>query len=168
MCRHSFKESKTHQIDLPEDDPEALSLVLKYLYAGDFASYGDLREDDNLNLDFFYWTRLLPDVFLLAEKYQISDLKELVVSKLPALFDVREDVPDFLEASRKIYTGIPETDTVYRPFFQKVASEMPKAYEMDEQAREAFDKAILGGGMLAVDLVAGMCSKQKELEDSQR
>ena len=69
MCHHSFKESKTHQIDLPEDDPEVFSLILKYLYAGNFAGYDGLLDDDSLDIDRDVRALRLADVFLLAEKY---------------------------------------------------------------------------------------------------
>ncbi|KAL8868283.1 MAG: hypothetical protein Q9174_005090 [Haloplaca sp. 1 TL-2023] len=169
MCRHFFKESTTHQIDLPEDDPEAFNLTLKYLYTGDFAGYNGFVKNDGQDTDRDVRALRLADVFLLADKYQISDLKELVVSKLANLIHVSENLPTFLEVSRTIYTGIPEEETVYRSFFKKAAMGIQKVDEMDGSSYKAFDKAISGGGMLASDLVASMLSQyDKKLEDSER
>ncbi|KAL8965969.1 MAG: hypothetical protein Q9183_003593, partial [Haloplaca sp. 2 TL-2023] len=168
MCRHSFTESKTHQIDLPEDDPHVFSLILKYLYAGNFAGYDGLLDDDSLDIDRDTRALQLADVFLLAEKYQLSDLKELLVSKLATFADVHENIPAFLETARKVYSGIPETETVYRHFFQMAVTGMLPVCKMDGPAREAFNKTVSDGGILATDLVAGMCSVYNfELRESQ-
>ena len=82
---------------------------------------------------------------------------------------MHENIPAFLETARKVYSGIPETETVYRPFFRMAVTGMLPVCNMDRPAREVFDKTISDGGMLATDLVAGMCLVYNfELRESQQ
>lgn len=167
MCRHSFKEGQTLQIELPADQPKIIAVILKYLYAGDFCGYDSVASGSD--------QESIPDqlaeIYVTAEIYHLRDLKDLVIKKLKIVMDVKERLPAFLSTAKKIYAGIPDSDNAFRTFFREIAADMHKLDEMSEADRAAFDRATSDGGLLTADLIAALRSQhekyKKELEEAQ-
>lgn len=168
MCHANFSESQTSQIALPEDDPKVIRAIIHYLYAGDIwslettESCTDLEENADEDVEagsgWAAVTGVLADVYVTAEKYQLHDLKVLVIEKLRMAMDANARPINFLRTAQRIYAGILASDDVYRDFFREEAAALDKPNNMDEGPRRVFDECIAGGGILALDIVAALCS----------
>lgn len=120
LCK---QEAGSKEIELQEDDPDAMMALLHFLY--DIPYQTDATKD---------WARALKsyaEVYVVAEKYQIGALKSDVFEKMQEIITsdqyletegLRPDgVPerlknkiDFIDALRIIYAGTPTEDTQAR------------------------------------------------------
>ncbi|KAL8946868.1 MAG: hypothetical protein Q9183_007850, partial [Haloplaca sp. 2 TL-2023] len=110
-------------------------------------------------------TTLLADIYLVAEKWQLTDLKVLVVEKLLSITNIKRQPILFFNTAEKLYASIPDSDTAYRAFFRKTLSALFKVAgpdEMNEKVRNVFDDCVSGGGNLAIDTVRALCSGYNE------
>ncbi|KAL9595000.1 MAG: hypothetical protein Q9179_005159, partial [Wetmoreana sp. 5 TL-2023] len=192
MCNARFKESQTKQIALPDDDPKVVTAIIQYLYGGDFCNIGT----DNLIRGTFGAASVargtldepagnaagtvieaadeLAEVYVTVEKYQLQDLKVLLVKKFESITDVKSRPNSFLYAARKVYAGIPDSEDAYRTFFKNTAIQLNNPDRMNKSVRKAFDDCMSFGGILAVDLAAALCSKlnghfaEARLEENRR
>ncbi|EGU73983.1 hypothetical protein FOXB_15505 [Fusarium oxysporum f. sp. conglutinans Fo5176] len=76
-CQNHFRESQSNIINLPEDDPEAVDSMIYYIYNGyypkiDPGTHGEFT--GGLQVKFLV---LHAKVYALAEKYEVSGLKEM-------------------------------------------------------------------------------------------
>ncbi|KAK9547493.1 hypothetical protein V6Z79_008327 [Aspergillus fumigatus] len=71
MCHDNFLEGKTGKISLPDDDPEAINIMVQHLYG---QNYEDTRPD----LEDYGEDRALLNlkVYAIADKYNITSLEE--------------------------------------------------------------------------------------------
>ncbi|KAL8698802.1 MAG: hypothetical protein Q9201_006371 [Fulgogasparrea decipioides] len=174
MCRANFKESQNMRINLPEDDPAVIKAIIQYLYAGNFWGLGIVVPSDSVaeiatesstrTLDEFFEvaTDILATMYITAEKYQLQDLKHLIVNKLKAVTNIRERPIQFFSTAMTIYAGIPDSDDVYRKFFKSSIKHLQNPRSMSKTVRQAFDDCWASGGMLAVDLASITCSRYEE------
>ncbi|KAL8865914.1 MAG: hypothetical protein Q9174_006615, partial [Haloplaca sp. 1 TL-2023] len=175
MCHGDFIESKTLEINLPEDDPKVFDAVANYLYTGEMFQVeinnepmeeGELRNGgtdfcDETAVECTELTKLLADTYLVAEKWQLTDLKILVVEKLASVTNVKRQPILFFNTAEKLYASIPDLDTAYRAFFRKTLSGLlnrTRPDELNDDVRNAFDDCVAGGGNLAIDTVRALCS----------
>ncbi|KAJ6117891.1 BTB/POZ domain protein [Penicillium sp. IBT 18751x] len=79
MCNPNFLEGQTGKINLPDDDPEAINIMVQYLYG---QSYKDTRP----NLDDYGESRALLNlnVYASADKYNIHSLAECTKEEFKA------------------------------------------------------------------------------------
>lgn len=154
ICKSHFRESQTYQIDLPEDEPDTIRAILQYLYAGNFHHYGTLEFAGST------WaaSMQLADMYVTAEKYQLSSLKDLVLTKLGHFIDVEERPIDFFSTAKAIYAGTPDTDRGWRTFFQNFVINLEKPSHMCTTVRGVFDRCIAEGGTMAIDIVLAICN----------
>lgn len=75
MFRHDMQENRTKCIDVCDATLEMFKTFLQYMYVGHFAKMTSIEE--------------AVDLYVLADKYQIDDLKELTVNRLS--FGVTEE-----------------------------------------------------------------------------
>ncbi|KAL8954952.1 MAG: hypothetical protein Q9183_006853 [Haloplaca sp. 2 TL-2023] len=135
MCNGDFEENQTQLVKLPEDDPIVMKIILH---------------------QWFEMIEVLQDLYTTAEKYDLQDLKVVVIEKLLASIDVQTQACSFLTMAQKIYAAVPDTDTRYRGFFRGLAYDLLAfAGGQDKMAtdvRSCFDECIYGGGAMAIDL----------------
>ena len=179
MCHGDFIESKTSEINLPEDDPKVFAAIGNYLYTGEMfqveinneptpaadTTMVDTDDTDETAIECIEITRLLSDTYLAAEKWDLKDLKVLVVEKLSSITDVKRRPILFLITAVKLYASISDSDTAYRAFFRKTLSDLlneTRPDEMRDDLRETFDDCVSGGGNLAVDTVRALSSAHIE------
>ena len=86
MFNGSFKEAETQQASLPEDDPEAFSIFLEWLYSGSILPPG---KDDNSKLVLNDQIKL----YCFAEKYCLAQLMDYTISASIAFLNERKGLP---------------------------------------------------------------------------
>ncbi|KAL8640339.1 MAG: hypothetical protein Q9228_002724 [Teloschistes exilis] len=162
---NSTMRGATLTINLPDDEIEVFQAIIQYLYAGDFTELGStaiLDANEGIgkgaaaratNLEELAPPEDLATMYITADKYQIQDLKSLVVKKFAAVIDTKERPVEFLEIARRIYTSVPDSDEAYRSFFKSsfgtAASIEPKSTDL----RQMIEHCIYNGGKLALDMV---------------
>ncbi|KAI4175584.1 MAG: hypothetical protein LQ343_001575 [Gyalolechia ehrenbergii] len=159
MCHGHFKESNDSLIDLPDDEPTVIKALIQYLYSGNFLDFGTMESghgsagaNDQLS-----------DIYVTAEKYQMLDLKDLVVEKLKAVTDVEDRPVEFLTTAQKIYGNVPEErPDVYREYFKKCATQLPKPGSMSKPVYAVWLESLSYGGPLAVDLTIALANMYNE------
>lgn len=151
-------ESVTRQIYLPDDNVTDFGLVLEYLYTGDFPFEGsiDLKLEDQL-----------AEVYILADKYQLPLLKELVIAKLRSSMSSNVTTAarslTFLTIAHKIYHGTlgSESDEVFYQFFADTA--ISALEKVDTNKLHVVEEMIDDGGRFATDVFAlQLCKMQRD------
>lgn len=122
MCYGGFQESQTSHIDLPDDDPEAVKAIIQYLYSGNFTNFGIIEWEAESTKT----ANELADLYIATEKYQLQDLKALVVRELEPVTDVEARPLEFLTTAEKIYGSITDPGNVYHAFFGASAALLPR------------------------------------------
>lgn len=154
MCQGGFLESSTKRIELKEDDPEVFSIVLTYLYRGDYEPLFPLgsvpvckiRSPENLKSRRDKHAMESALVYIMADKYQIEELKIAAVQKLKNLQPLSFQA--FLALSLQVYRSLPESDLHFRGFFAKVAP-----CQLTGAAEDIIRPYIKEGGLLAEDML---------------
>ncbi|KAL8726683.1 MAG: hypothetical protein Q9166_006551 [cf. Caloplaca sp. 2 TL-2023] len=159
MCYGQFNESHSLQIRLPEDDPKIIKILIQYLYSGDFHTPEIAEAYCGTTVDA---SNQLAELFSVAEKYALEDLKTWIVKKLGDITDVEEKAGEFLSTAKNIYACTPDTDHPYRTFFKQNFKHMKKPPNMRDADTLIFDECISSGGSLAVDMVTVICSQNDE------
>ncbi|KAH7011365.1 hypothetical protein EDB80DRAFT_876030 [Ilyonectria destructans] len=125
-CDGPFKEGQNGEIDLPDDDPEAVSAMICYLYRGCYPRVEADAERPQMKRLGEGWnvetygeeTIALQDeylclhakVYAIAEKYQISGLKEMAHRSFSFLVPRTISPHNFAEASEIAYTMTVDSD----------------------------------------------------------
>lgn len=162
MCSGQFQESHTCEIKLPEDNPEVIRAFIQYLYTGNVLDFGSLASGHGpkgagLQLAGLYMT---------AEKYQMPNLKDLVLWKLGSLLDPTKHPEEFLFIARLMYENIPDSDSGWRSLFKDCAMCLLKPSLMSKCVRTVFDHYLHQGGAQAVDMMEAKCTHYEALLDS--
>lgn len=161
ICTDPFVEAATRCIKLPEDDPTAVKLLLRYLYSDD---YPPLREDctDTAmgGLDILQKERLgktCGKMYILGDKYLLPQLKQITLEKL-AIISKHLVLDMVLPILMDVYQNIPSTEVTFRTFVRQtlVPSQEP-AWSFED-----LEPYVSGGSLLAVDIL------QAELEVAER
>ena len=96
--------------------------------------------------------RTFASIYVMADKFQIQDLKAKTVLKMQ-----RHHVPAsiFFNISKNLYSQIPESDSVWRDYFTMEARKY--IVEMDtNKLLVVMEKALLAGSM-AMDVFKAQC-----------
>ncbi|KAL8799711.1 MAG: hypothetical protein Q9182_005689 [Xanthomendoza sp. 2 TL-2023] len=164
MCHGHFEESQTLQIRLPEDDPRVIKAVVQYLYSGSFQNFGNEEACGN-TADA---ANQLAEIYSVAEKYGLNDLKALIVQKLGDITDMEGKAAEFLSVARKIYACTPDSDNIYRTFFKDTVGGMEKLFNLSQFDLDIFNECVSGGGRLAVDMVRAIYHRYARNLDTER
>ncbi|KAH6715823.1 hypothetical protein BKA61DRAFT_334093 [Leptodontidium sp. MPI-SDFR-AT-0119] len=106
-CTAGFKEAYTGIIDLDDDDPAPVEVMLKYFYTGKYNE--PINESGDLHL------RLQVQVltYNLADKYDVPTLMGLVEKRFKATLGVGPTTAEFLSTVADVYT-IPTSSNALR------------------------------------------------------
>lgn len=112
MTSGSFAESVTKEIVLPDDDVDCFGRLLEHLYGKDDAAFDfDLSADKE-------GPETMATVYELAEKYQLSNLKNHIQKMLGS----KSFAPlDFFHCTYEISQKISDSDDTFDSFFKKIA-----------------------------------------------
>lgn len=152
MCSGTFKESVEKQISLPDDDAIAFGCMLEFMYFGVF--HGDET------LDRVAKAALLADVYNMAEKYQLEDLKDLLICPLGAILETASEdecLECFFDAVRKIYGNNPDSDVLFPRFFKQAVTQMLCYRDQVPHLETHIRRCIYEGGRLAQDTFDAFC-----------
>ncbi|KAI9890236.1 MAG: hypothetical protein M1814_004398 [Vezdaea aestivalis] len=109
MCNSTgYMEANNLTIRMPDDSPDTFSLLVEYLYSLDFSpTQRSVRE--SAYYENHIWTdlhaNLFGELYVLAEKYMLSKLQDLITDKLRYLSESMTNQLLF-EIARDIYNGV--------------------------------------------------------------
>ncbi|KAL8640340.1 MAG: hypothetical protein Q9228_002725 [Teloschistes exilis] len=163
---------QTRQINLPEEDSRVVRAMIQYLYTGNFWDFGmgevSPEETTEPEDDLTQAADELAAIYIVADKYQLPDLRTLIVGKLTTHIDIQRPPIEFLQMARKTYTYMPESEDIFRTFFKETATELPKPSEMAQNLSHIFNDCIMDGGIMAIDMFAALCAKNSAEVNSAR
>jgi len=152
-----YTEGSTKEIELPDHNPDIFTVLLEYLYKGDYwpmegeelPSYRSDDEDVQAAQ-----TQREADLYTLAGYCQLWDLQQLVVEKIRKLKPL--SVESFLSISKYIYDNNRGT-SVYREYFREEITEYLSLATIETWVMDQ----IQHGGELATDLFLAQRDSRK-------
>lgn len=151
MCEGPFMESVTGDIDLPEDSAEDFGFLLEYLYIEDLPIPVFNTEEDEMA-----FPNKLADIYIMADKYQVSALKFRIVKEFTAITPFCHDPSAFFQMAHRIYheTSGSNSNEPFRDYFGYRATLVMR--HMSDEVHEALDDLLEDGGKFAVDIAKAM------------
>ncbi|MCJ1282827.1 hypothetical protein MMC26_002153 [Xylographa opegraphella] len=144
-CDGDFKESKTGQINLVDDDPDVVDHMIDYLYRMDY--------DDKPNAAKAYPSDgplvTNANVYAIADKYEIWSLKNAAKWKTEEALKTDWNHDSFLSSLDIVRTATPQSDRGLRDLFIPVIA----AHKDYFRKNEAFMDYLRANGDLAVDVI---------------
>ncbi|KAI5927103.1 BTB/POZ protein [Camillea tinctor] len=118
-----FKEGRTGIIELPDDDPRIVDLMIYYFYHLTYhinCPKNQKQSDDYSTDDYSTDETIIPPktsdilthakVYSLAEKYLIEGLKKLAFERFKTAIETNWDFQDFRDAIWEVYTSTVDAD----------------------------------------------------------
>ncbi|KAL8898806.1 MAG: hypothetical protein Q9207_006519 [Kuettlingeria erythrocarpa] len=122
ICEGDFKEAHECHISLPEDSAQDFDAIVEYLYMNKFITIGNTVTPDGQHRDRETCALELASLYVTAEKYQMDDLKSLVVEKFKNC--TKDCAPaEVLAIADTIYPSIPHTDEVFPSYIRALVIE---------------------------------------------
>ncbi|KAL8673214.1 MAG: hypothetical protein Q9168_002366 [Polycauliona sp. 1 TL-2023] len=154
MCHGHFQESRTFIISLPDDKPGVIRALIQYFYTGDIQKFGSVDPAGCTTTAL----RSLAELYGAAEKYQMRELKTLIIIILQGLIDLVNRPIEFVDAAKEIYDYISDSDKGFRNFFINGCVKLPLPKAMNTMLRQKFDDHLAEGGEMALDMVIALCT----------
>ncbi|KAL9598512.1 MAG: hypothetical protein Q9179_003889 [Wetmoreana sp. 5 TL-2023] len=132
-----LSESNNSKINLPEDDPYLVSLMLQFLYT---ETYTVDTEDENKHLDPGYPTFVLKTharLYSLGDKYDIPLLCRLAAYRFRQYLRIGAHLTEAFECVPWIYDSIPDNDRALRDGIIKEITHRVEEINSDPMHREA-------------------------------
>ena len=160
MCQAgSFQEGQTFQIRLPEDEPRAITDILRYLYSGYLQSPAKEYRVSNDGVDGMTdETERLAELYVATDKYDLWSLKKQVINQMRETVNIEDRPVDFLYMAKAVYASLPDCEDPFRGFVRAAVSGYEGLSDKTAKAREVFDGCIVDGGLLALDLFEARCN----------
>ncbi|KAI0859965.1 hypothetical protein F4860DRAFT_481275 [Xylaria cubensis] len=157
-CGAGFKETRERIVDLPDDDPWAVKMMVHYFYHFEYdtqsvmessqnsseATHASLGEASQIPSSLVLHAK----IYALAEKYNICGLKDFALQEFKAAAAEHWATPGFLEAARVAYISTIEADRGLRDV---VVTTFHRHSELLNQ--EETLSVLKESGMLAYDLL---------------
>ena len=138
MCQLGFQEEVTGHVNLPEDNAEDFGCVLDYLY-GNGCSINVVHPDGYSHL---------AGVYILSDKYQLGELKHLVMEKFRNSYLICPEI--YFDVAAAIYSNVLETDNLFREYFKSTAPGI--MLSLNDSQFEVVRPLLRRGGTLAEDI----------------
>ncbi|KAM4065565.1 BTB/POZ domain-containing protein [Hirsutella rhossiliensis] len=127
-CNDAFQEGHNGVVNLPEDDPRIVRLMVYFFY---HLTYPAVSLDDadtaaarqHAFLEKVHHLRVHAMVYALAEKYSVDGLKDLAMRKFEQEVGKHWDSDDFIQAAEYAYTSTVEGDRGLRNLVVKTFEE---------------------------------------------
>ena len=144
-----MENDKTHAILISDVNITDFKRVLQFLYAGEFDSLGQ-------DLSRAQVVEKLAGIYILANVYEIPELKIYILQRPDFYVDFEEDRETLFYVARLIYDNVSESDDIYGTYFRGlVAESLTKLFFHGPLWRYSTTE-IFRGGRLAVDLCKAM------------
>ncbi|KAH6847105.1 hypothetical protein B0I37DRAFT_374303 [Chaetomium sp. MPI-CAGE-AT-0009] len=114
-CNGLFQEGKTGVVALPDDDPQVVNLMIRYLYYLDYPAQPEVQDEavetpqESKSADCSNLT-VHARVYALGEKYDIQGLKTLAIEKFKTEAKVHWNCDEFIRAVEEVYTSTIDQD----------------------------------------------------------
>ncbi|KAL8724971.1 MAG: hypothetical protein Q9181_006591 [Wetmoreana brouardii] len=144
------RESRSQRIDLIEDDPKHVGILVEYLYKNDFWVNGHpMISASNRQV-----ADELAGLYVFAQRYLLDGMTALIVKKLEQRTLVHEP-NDWLRAAEKIYSANSDNDTIFLTWLRASIIELKRLdYENPNQGlAKILDTWVAKGGKLAVAIL---------------
>ena len=123
LCGGSWLENSSRIIDLPEDDPVDIHLLLGFLRsekAYRIPSIKPFVPSNSYTVDeFLIFADKLSDLFILGDKYAIQSLQEAVIRELEKNEALIKSPLYFLRVARKIWGASADNNNLYWTYFHR-------------------------------------------------
>ncbi|KAL8702921.1 MAG: hypothetical protein Q9201_003901 [Fulgogasparrea decipioides] len=153
MCSDSLKNGGNPELNLPDDNPDEIGLLLEFLYGHENESLSDdadfVRasvENRNKASD------ELCRIHLVGEKYELVELKECVAEKFKNVTDLVKHPLQFLDVAKRMYSQIADSDTTYPEFFIKTAQDIVAKPTLGTEIKDWINREAVQDGRLATDI----------------
>ncbi|TEY28519.1 hypothetical protein BOTCAL_1019g00010 [Botryotinia calthae] len=113
-CMTGFKEADTGVIELNDDDPVSVEIMLKYFYTGTYKE--QIVEGKKLCLNL----KVQVLTYNLADKYDVPNLMGLLKRKFESTLDAGPALEEFLSVVSDVYV-IPTSTNILRPIIVEYA-----------------------------------------------
>ncbi|MCJ1381875.1 hypothetical protein MMC17_004987 [Xylographa soralifera] len=154
-CDGSFKEGRSGEITLAEDDAEVVDRMIDYLYRLD---YDDKPNTANANSSDGPLV-MNANIYAIADKYEIWSLKEVAQRKTAEALMTDSNHESFLSAVDIVWNTTPLFDRGLRNLFLPVIAENKKTL----LKKEAFMESVRTNGDLAADVLEDTWAKSSKL-----
>lgn len=178
-------DGSNKQIYLPDEQPEALSCLLEFLYKGDYyprllhnkrrnswhlegakdhTNTGGRGSSESVMYHTGVGNNLLRDtvVYCAAEKYGLDELKRLALRKQGLQTGIPVDV--ILRSARYAYDNTPDTESRLRAHYLALIIRSRKTFKRSGTMQMEME----GGGKLFFDLFVAMCNHIDDLSELSR
>lgn len=155
-----YAEGNTKKIELPDHNPDIFTVLLEYLYKGDYwpmtgEELSVYRSDDEDVRA--AQTQREADLYILAGYCQLGDLQQLVVKKIRILKPLSAE--SFLSISKYIYDNN-RGMSVYREYFREEITKHLNHATIEPWVMDQIEQ----GGELATDIfLAGRDTRKAEM-----
>ncbi|KAI4915020.1 hypothetical protein J4E90_005057 [Alternaria incomplexa] len=127
------KETEQGSVDLPEDEPAIVKLMMQYIYEGEYDPAlpdNELGDSTKVPAHFPIPVGPLPaqlmvhaKLYEIADKYDVLGLKELVIEKFKRACHSFWNDPSFAAAAHHVFSTTPEHDKGLRDIVLKTIAE---------------------------------------------
>lgn len=143
-----MQEAQENHIALDDDHPDAVGAMITYFYTGEYHDLAREGEEcSSLALD--------AHIYILADKYFITPLKQLATMKFSKQCEVEWKLPAFAEAIKLIYDDGPERSAIKEKAVQAAMSHLKELCAKDSE-HKGFRDLLLITPRFAVDLLTAM------------
>ena len=145
MTTSSFSEGIRKEIVLPEDDEDTFGRVVEHLYGNDDVAFDvcDLSETESADK--------LADMYALAEKYGLTDLKVRIIEEFRQSELLCKSAIAFFETARQIWQNTAESDQIFQAYFAEQA--LIHLKNLPKEDIEELSEMVGSGGSFARKLV---------------
>jgi hypothetical protein len=153
LCKSQFCEGVSKLIDLPEDDPNMLNLLLEFLYTG---SFDEPKDIEGVLVAF-------QELYVLADKYQLFGLKTSVVRMVTKHMKDIGGISScqFFETMHKIYSRVLNSDVPIRAYMGKFG--LLRLATLDEEGQDRLGELLSTGGQFATEVLHGKATETERL-----
>ncbi|KAL1963538.1 hypothetical protein VTN77DRAFT_8119 [Rasamsonia byssochlamydoides] len=145
MCRGGFKEAQTGEINMPDDDPEAVKMMVSYFYNQDYHMAKDNvcggKTEPNPILD--------ARTYSIAHKYDVPPLEALAKKKFTNWAADKWDSEDFVRIVQELWLA-EEYNDLYDVISDVMAEHIDMLLAME---REELILAGLSSGKLSLEFL---------------
>ena len=164
QCASKDLEGPAPDLILRDERPDNFGILLEFLYSGKINSLCD--DNKSLQASVEYRRKAseqLCQIYLLAEKYELIDMKNAVTEKFEAVTDLEKHPILFLEVARSMYQDIQSADKTYPTFFVKKVQILLEKPNVSKEVQTWIDGRAFSHERMSKDFFAAQNNRAKRL-----
>ncbi|KAI7081865.1 hypothetical protein KC356_g8823 [Hortaea werneckii] len=146
-CAKSWKEGQEGEITFKNDEPAVIEATLHWFYEFDYGTSQDIK-----------WPLVLDvQVYAVAEKYSLPNLKRLAATKFEQRAEKEWQSVDFAQAIVEVYGGVLKIDDALRPKITRIVNKHRVELFHPVHGSKKFSSMSVTIPQLARDVLAASC-----------